>query len=167
MNNGERIFLVAKWISIIGLLPILYIFFGTLLFMVVGNFLNELTNGAIVKLLNEQSMIIWYIIAIIGFIIFSYCIVQKERKKNNQPLKQINYKFMIGVFLIFIGHLGLGGFYALMIYGIMNGGGSISGIFFIPMIFWMILFYLIGFGIVNNQKYLERLREKNQCESHT
>ena len=165
MDSGERAFNVVKWIAIIGLSPLIYLFVGSWLLMIIGGFINKLTDNAINTLLNEY-IITAYIIALIGFFIFLYFLIKRERKKDNSPMKQVNDKFLFGVFLIFIGHLGLGAFYALMIYGIMNGGGSVSGIFFMPIIFWMILFYSIGFSIVNKQKLLEKFREKNELESH-
>ena len=165
MDSGERAFNIVKWISIIGLSPLLYSFFGGLLLMLVGDFINKLTDNAIDTLLNEQSTT-GYAIALIGFIIFLYFLVKREIKKDNIPMTQVNDKFLLGVFFIIIGHLGMGAFYALLIYGQIHGGGSISGIFFIPIIFWMILFYSIGFSIINKQKLLEKLRETNELESH-
>lgn len=165
MNSGERAFIAAKWITIIGISPILYLFFGTLLFMFIGEFINRLTDGAINTLLNEQSVV--YTLVIVGYFMFLYFLVLREKKKKIKAMKQVNNKFLLGVFLIFIGHLGLGAFYTLMVYGIIHGNGSISGIFFIPMIFWMIIFYSIGFGIVDKQKLSERFHAKNELESHT
>ena len=165
MDSGERVYNIIKWIAIVGLSPLIYLFVGSLLLITIGDFINNLTNNAINILLNEY-LTTGYIIALIGFFIFLYFLIKRERKKVSTPMKQVNDKFLFGVFLIFIGHLGLGAFYALMIYGIMMGGGSVSGIFFIPIICWMMLFYFIGFGIVNKQKILEKFHENNELKSH-
>lgn len=166
MKSGERNFLLINWITIIGLSPIIYLFFGTIFLMTVGEWIDKLTNGWITTLLNEQNTI-FITVVLIGYFISLYFIVQREKKETNKAMKQVTTKFKLGVFLIFIGHIGLGLLYALVIYGLIKGSGSISGIFLIPMILWMFFFYSIGYSIVNKQKTLERLREKNEFASST
>ena len=146
MDSAERAFIIAKWIAIIGLLPIVYLFTAWPVFMIIGMLIGDIAT---------------YILAIIGFFILLYFIIRRE--KNYIPMKQINDKFLFGVFLIFIGHLGLVAVYTLFIFE----GSSVAVLISIPAIIWMILFYLIGFSIVDKQKYLERLREKNELENHT
>lgn len=168
MRSEEETFIFVKWIMIIGLAPLLYLFFGSLLFMIVGGFIDNLTGGAINVLLNKYVIVgyiiitILIIIAVIGFFVFVYFLIQREKKKPHKAMKKVTGQFTFGVSLIFMGNLGLVAFYALMIYGFIQGGGSISGIFFIPIILWMILFYSIGFSIVNKQRLLERFREQNE-----
>jgi len=137
VNSGERTYIVAKWIAIIGLTPLLFLFSTTL----VGMFIGE----------------IGYILVVLLFLILGYFLFQHKKSK---PMEQVNDTFMFGVFLIFIGHIGLGAFYTLMIYAKVHGGGSVSGFFFIPMIFWMMLFYATGFSMVKKQKLVEELRKK-------
>jgi len=168
VRSEEETFIFVKWIMIIGLAPLLYLFFGSLLLMIVGGFIDNLTDGAINVLLNKHVIVgniiitILIIIAVIGFFAFVYFLIQREKKRPHKAMKKITGQFTFGVSLIFLGNLGLVAFYALIIYGFIQDGGSISGIFFIPIILWMIFFYAIGFSIVNKQKLLEMFREQNE-----
>ena len=160
MKSGEKVYIVAKWISIIGLSPILYLFFGTLLLIMLDSFVFKLTGETLDFLVNDYQFTFKSLTGI-GFFVFLYLIVRRELKKTTMVMSQVNGKFLFGVFLIYVGHLGLSSFYALLIYGAIKGGGSISGIFLIPMILWMLFFYLIGFSIVNNQRLYEYMRKQN------
>jgi len=158
MDSGERAFVIARWIAIIGLSPIIYLFFAGQIIMFIGILTSNLHN--------DYLIIIVYILAVIGFFIFLYFVIKREQKKNHVPMKQVNDKFLVGVFLIFIGDLGLGAFYSLIIFS-GSGVGSAIILIAIPIIILMIIFYLIGFSIVNKEKLLDKLRESNELYSHT
>ncbi|MDD2950906.1 MAG: hypothetical protein PHU29_08975 [Sulfuricurvum sp.] len=166
MNGREVSYNFAKWIAIFGLSPLLYVFFGTITFAFLVNIINRLIIADIDAFLNTHQ-ILFMAAALIGYLIFLYLIIRREKRKNIQSIDQPNNKFLLGVFLIYIGHLGLLSFYALVIYGILKGPGSSSGIFSIPMILWMLIFYTIGFNIVANQRFSEMLKRKNEKESST
>ncbi|WP_373032948.1 hypothetical protein [Sulfurovum sp.] len=166
MNNREIAYNYAKWITIFGLSPLLYVFFGSIPFAFLANIPNRLISEDLDSFLNTHQ-VLFVAAAMIGYLIFLYLIIRREKRKNIQSIDQPSNKFLLGVFLIYIGHLGLLSFYTLVIYGVLKGPGSSSGIFSIPMILWMLIFYTIGFNIVGNQRFSEMLKRKNAEESST
>jgi len=168
MQNGERAFVIADWIFVVGIMPFAYL----IAYMLFVNILNSLfINIPAFYELQHSNLFILFIILIasIGFVITLFYVITNKIKKNKKtkPMKKITDKFLFGVFLIYIGHLGLVIIYILLLYIQFSPGGRASGLFAAPAIPWMFIFYSIGYSIVNKQKLLEMSSEKNGLESHT
>ncbi len=161
MSKTERMYSLVNWITIIGLSPIIYLFFGTLIFMFTGILLDYLTDKFFSSLF-EDYHIIFNLIAFVGYFIFLNFLVQNQRKKSYKITNELTKKFIIGVIMISIGHIGLALFYTVIIYGVVQGPGSFSGFMLLPMIVWMLLFYSIGYSFVERKRIIKKVGEKNE-----
>jgi len=134
MDTGIRTFIIADWIFIIGITPLAYFIAFLIIF---GGFLESIIN----------NILIIYFIGFIGlFITFIFIVKNKIiRNKRIALIKKTNDNFLLGVFFIYLGHLGLIAIYALGIYAEISPGGTISGLFIAPAIPWMSIFYFIGY----------------------
>jgi len=135
MDTGIRTFIIADWIFIVGITPLVYWIAFLLIF---GRFLESIID----------NILFIYIIGLTGLLITFIFIIKNKiiRNKRIALIKKTNDNFLFGVFLIYLGHLGLIAIYSLGIYVEISPGGAISGLFIAPAIPWMFIFYFIGYS---------------------
>lgn len=168
-SSGEKSFIIADWIFIIGITPFAYF----LVYMVVINILNSFLiifpEGYRITH-SSWFFLLVIILASIGFLItLTYVIKNKiQQNKRTIPMVKTTDKFLFGVFLIYIGHIGLIVVYVSFLDLAISPGGTASlWLLAIPAIPWMFIFYLIGYSMVNKQKLLKRFRQNNELEKNT
>ncbi len=136
MNEWVKIYLGSKWIILIGVAPLLY---ALLLkaFFVFLNLIIQIETSKIFQILYE--IIFWTGLPVIFFIYYKW---QKEQSYIH--IKELSQRFMIGLIFTLFGHIGLILFYLTMILP-----SIFSHLFFIPYMFWMAFFYMIGLSMTS------------------
>ena len=169
MNSGERAFVIADWIFIVGITPFAYSIASVLLLNIIDSFFMKFIPQLYEAINSGYFLLLVIIMFIIGLFIVLISVIKNKVQKNRmtKPMKNVTNKFLFGVFLIYMGHLGLALIYTILLFAQFSLGGTVSGLFAVPAIPWMFVFYSIGYNIVNKQKLLERLRARNEFESHT
>lgn len=150
--SWKKAHILSKWILFIGIAPIQYIFAISIVLAILITAIPNLE-----KLLNliPYASRIGMGIVIIGFLIYLYFVIKRLK---SEPLDEIKFKFRkvkIGIIIDYIGHIGLISSYGLLFYGLSLPGGSFSGLFLLPFIFWMLFFYTISFAFtsLNRETY--------------
>ncbi|MDX9744184.1 MAG: hypothetical protein RBT59_10225 [Arcobacteraceae bacterium] len=169
MNSTEKSFIIADWIFLIGITPFAYTVASLLFASMIEGFLIKHIPSLYDIMNSKQFLIFAIVIFSIGLLITFTIVIRNKVLKNRTaiPMKKTTEKFSFGVFLIYIGHLGLIAIYTLLLFAQFSPGGTVSGLFVAPAVPWMFVFYSIGYSIVNKQKLLEEFREKNELESQT
>lgn len=144
--NWKKAYIISKWILFIGIAPIQYsfiVFFTLLIFMTIIPDLESILDQI------PYSLLIGKGILVIGFLIFLHSIIKGLRSEKYDRLQFKFSKVKYGIIVDYIGHLGLFSFYALLIYGLLLPGGSFSGLFLLPFVFWMLFFYTVSFALTS------------------
>lgn len=144
--NWKKVHIISKWILFIGIAPIQYTFITysalLILMLIIPNL--ESILGEI-----PYSLFIGKSILTLGFLIFLYSTIKGLKSEQYDELQFKFSKVKYGIIVDYIGHLGLFSFYALLIYGLTSPGGSFSGLFLLPSIFWMLFFYTVSFAFTS------------------
>lgn len=150
--SWKKAHILSKWILFMGIAPIQYIF---VIYVVLAILVTAIPN--LEKSLNliPYAPVIGKSIVIIGFLIYLYFVIKRLK---DEPFDEIKFKFRkvkIGIIIDYIGHIGLLSSYGLLLYGLSLPGGSFSGLFLLPFIFWMLFFYTISFAFtsLNRETY--------------
>lgn len=147
MNEWVKIYLVSKWIILIGIAPLLYTLFLTIIFLLLNSII-QIETYKIFQIFYE--IIFWTGLPIIFFIYYKW-----QKKQSYIHIEELSQRFMIGLVFTLLGHIGLILFYFTKILP-----SIFSHLFFIPYMLWMAFFYIIGLSMtseyINSQiKYKE------------
>lgn len=150
--SWKKAHILSRWILFIGIAPIQYIFAISIVLAILITAIPNLEKSLN---LMPYASVIGKSFIIIGFLIYLYFVIKRLK---SEPFDEIKFKFRkvkIGIIIDYIGHIGLILSYGLLLYGLSLPGGSFSGLFLLPFIFWMLFFYTISFAFtsLNRETY--------------
>ncbi len=154
--NWKKAHIISTWMLFLGIAPIQYAFIAYFALIILITIIPNLESivGEI-----PYSLFIGKGIIILGFLLFLYSIIKGLKSKQYDELQFKFRRVKIGIIIDYIGHIGLISSYGLLFYGLSLPGGSFSGLFLLPFIFWMLFFYTISFAFTSlNRKTYQTIK---------
>ena len=152
MNYWVKLYLVSKWIFLIGLGPFLYDLMLRI-FLMICIFIFNLEAYKISRIFINSfyDHYSW-----IGLPILLFILIKKQSKQSFTHIKEFSIKFKTGVYLVFVGHIGLSLFILTFMHVQM-----FDHVFYPIYMLWMSCFYIIGFKMIKEFLELEDKKNKN------
>jgi hypothetical protein len=158
--SWKKAHIISKWIFSIGLAPLQYIFVGAILLAIISTILSLIPNLISTIDHSKYGTILITTLAILGFFTYLFFVIKQLKEMNYDDFSFHFNRVKVGIILNYIGHLGLISIYALYLYCLTLPASSCSGIFIIPSLIWMFIFYLMGTSFTSLDRNIYKTKQQ-------